>query len=59
MFCFSVFTGNKQLRVYFYTAGDAGDRARALVLARALAAGLGGDASIEEFGLAGVGCRIV
>ena len=57
MFCFSVFMGNKQLRVYNYTAGDAGDRA--LVLARGLAAGLGGDASIEEFGLSGVGCRIV
>ena len=60
-FCFAVFYGSKQLRVFSYDYKKEGDRQRAKALALAMrenAAACGYIYTIEDFGLSGVGVTV-
>lgn len=60
-FCFAVFCGSKQLRVFPYEYTKAGDKERAKALALAMrenGAACGYTYTIEDFGLAGVGVTV-
>lgn len=60
-FCFAVFYGSKQLRVFSYDTAKAGDKERAKALALAMrekGAACGYSYTVEDFCLSGVGVTV-
>lgn len=60
MFCYAVFYGSKQLRVFAYNSrGDDWKRAEALAVDMARKAKASGYSyTVEHFGVSGVGCVV-